>query len=409
MTELTTRPYNAPTALTTTPPVGNLTPPPTPAATPLGYFQRALPVNVILGSFFVLTLPFAALILFAPSGLLMWGYLWLFGMTHFVVTLAIYLQSENVRHFAATWRNRLLFFAVPVAIFVGFDLLHAFRVGTRFPLFALYFWGAIRLLDFNHFNRQTFGVYQMFKGRTGVRFPLWLKRMENWYFAGLTGLLFTTFLAGGLFPLLQPAGWLTIWDAGAGPDRAALPLDILQTASVIGLLATGGLLTAVLVGIVRTWSLAGRPAGLGHALLYLAFQTISSLLAVVSFPLYMAALAIHYIEYHVLMIPRCFHTQLDERSRLDRWYGKLRSHRGLFYVAVLAVAALVTACSIAGMGVMGRSSAASLTKPFDYLVLIAVFDGLFVFHYFIEMLIWRFSDPYFRRTLAGLYFAPKVK
>ena len=38
----------------------------------------------------------------------------------------------------------------------------------------------------------------------------------------------------------------------------------------------------------------------------------------------------------------------------------------------------------------------------------AVFDGLFVFHYFVEMLIWRFSDPFFRKNLTGLYFAPKV-
>ena len=56
---------------------------------------------------------------------------------------------------------------------------------------------------------------------------------------------------------------------------------------------------------------------------------------------------------------------------------------------------------------MGRSPE-SLTKPFNYLVLIAVFDGLFVFHYFVEMLIWRFGDPFFRKTLVGLYFAPKA-
>ena len=36
-----------------------------------------------------------------------------------------------------------------------------------------------------------------------------------------------------------------------------------------------------------------------------------------------------------------------------------------------------------------------------------VFDGLFVFHYLVEMFIWRFSDPHVRRSLAGLYFAQK--
>ena len=36
----------------------------------------------------------------------------------------------------------------------------------------------------------------------------------------------------------------------------------------------------------------------------------------------------------------------------------------------------------------------------------AIFDGLFVFHYFVETLIWRFGDPFFRKE-AALYFAVK--
>jgi hypothetical protein len=42
-------------------------------------------------------------------------------------------------------------------------------------------------------------------------------------------------------------------------------------------------------------------------------------------------------------------------------------------------------------------------------VLIALFDGIFVFHYFVEMFIWKFSDPHFRKMLAGLYFTPAPK
>jgi len=38
---------------------------------------------------------------------------------------------------------------------------------------------------------------------------------------------------------------------------------------------------------------------------------------------------------------------------------------------------------------------------------VSIFDGLFVFHYFVEMWIWRFSDPFFRRTLTPLYFRPR--
>ena len=43
----------------------------------------------------------------------------------------------------------------------------------------------------------------------------------------------------------------------------------------------------------------------------------------------------------------------------------------------------------------------------SYTALVAIFDGLFVFHYFVEMFIWRFSEPYYRQTLGPLYFAAK--
>ena len=85
-------------------------------------------------------------------------------------------------------------------------------------------------------------------------------------------------------------------------------------------------------------------------------------------------------------------------------YGAVRARPVIFYAIVIAVAGLVTVSAAAGMGMMGRSPGAA-SEPFQYLALIAVFDGLFVFHYFVEMFVWRFSDPHFRRELSGLYFA----
>lgn len=41
-------------------------------------------------------------------------------------------------------------------------------------------------------------------------------------------------------------------------------------------------------------------------------------------------------------------------------------------------------------------------------VLLAMFDGLFVFHYSVDSLIWKFGDPFYRTTLAPLYFAPRA-
>jgi hypothetical protein len=45
-------------------------------------------------------------------------------------------------------------------------------------------------------------------------------------------------------------------------------------------------------------------------------------------------------------------------------------------------------------------------RPAPYRVLIALFDGLFVFHYFVEALIWKFGNPFYRAVLGPLYFGP---
>lgn len=383
-------------------------PPHAPAAhTPRapGYFQTRAPAAFILAAFPFLTLPVAAVTVLAPTTLLLWVYVWLFGMTHFVVTLAVYMQSANLRHFAASRRNRLVFFAAPLLILVGFDLAHAFRLGAAAPLVAVYAWAAVRLFDFHHFNRQSFGVLQLFKARTGAKLPGWLKRAESLYFYSLVGLLYVSFLAGGVCPLLLPGGPLTVWPVAAPLAPALLPLAVSQAVWVGVFGVAAGLFAAAVGGLVREARRAGGKPGFAAAVGYLLAQTASAALPAVYFPLYLAALAMHYVEYHVLMAPRCLRTPLDPASRVDRVYGRLRASPVMFYTAVVAVAGLVTATGYVGMGQMGAEEAA-VGKPFAYLMLLAVFDGLFVFHYFVEMFIWRFSDPHFRKTLGGLYFAP---
>jgi hypothetical protein len=129
---------------------------------------------------------------------------------------------------------------------------------------------------------------------------------------------------------------------------------------------------------------------------YLLLQSAAAALAVYSTALYLFALAIHYVEYHVLMAPRCFKTKLDATSRVDRWYGHVRRHKIVFYVALLAISTMYL--WLAGSGATIENS------PVTYALLIHVFDGLFVFHYFVEAFIWKFGDPYFRQTLGPLYF-----
>jgi hypothetical protein len=344
-----------------------------------GFFQRALPVQLILASFFLLTLPMAAILSQSNTGLFQAAYICLFGTTHFVVTFVIYLRSENLKYFTSDARNKIRFFGIPIL------------------LFALVFHALIRAADFNHLNRQSFGVHQLFKARAGLRAPQKLKSVEMWYFNTLSGLLYCSFLAGGRTPLLPALDGIT-------PFTPLVPVAWITAASY-ALLALAVVMMAYIVSsLIAAWHGAGRPAGLGDTLAYFAFQTISAGLAMISLPLYAATLAMHYVEYHVLMFPRCFHSKLDQSSALDRWFGRLRSSHVKFYATLIGASMFVYTVMAVSFDLMGVSASPDAGR---YLVLAAVFDGLFVFHYFVETLIWRFGDPFFRKDLK-LYFAPKA-
>src|SRR5437868_7023360 len=137
--------------------------PPRPADAPrspelpaaVGYFQHTLPVALILGAFLVITLPLTCLALWDPESpqLLRLEIVYLIGLgvTHFVITPTIYLQSTNLTYFNSTWRNRLIYFAIPVGIFLLFDLYRALQVAALVPLLDIVFRLTIRALDFQHF------------------------------------------------------------------------------------------------------------------------------------------------------------------------------------------------------------------------------------------------------------------
>jgi hypothetical protein len=346
------------------------------------FVQRPIVHYLILGSFLVLTLPLCTLAAFSSDFLKPWSLGWLYvcalGTTHFALTLTVYLQSSNLSYFSSSWQKRVLYFLVPALIFVSFDLYRALQIALLLPAVDLAVRCIIRALDFQHFNRQSYGVFQIFKGPSKA-FPGWLRRIENYYFFGLTALLFLSFLTRGQF------------DA-----------DNLWTRLALGVV--GCLLAVLLVGYVQAWRQAPSRSALLPPLAYFVLQSLSAALAIYNTAFYLFCLAMHYVEYHVLMYPRCFHTPLDLRRRTDRFFARLRRSKVVFYGVLLAVAALVTLCTWVGMGMLidrdGGSHSAS------YLALISLFDGLFVFHYFVEALIWKFSDPHYRQTLGPLYFGP---
>ncbi len=365
-----------------------------------GFFERKLPCQIILGTFPLVTVPLVVSLALTENRSFVMVYIWLFGLTHFVLTLSVYLQSENLRHFRETGKNIFLYFVVPLTILMGFYFVGVFQLRARFPAFAIIFLACIRALDFNHLNRQTFGVYQLFKVRTGLAPSPAMKRVEQGFFACLTGLLYTSFLAGGVSPLLLPRRWEGMKGLVAAPGAMLLPLGVLQAMAAVLAALTLGLGALSVTMLLRAARKSGRRAGLRDALTYFGFQSLAAMLAVVSSPLYFAALATHYVEYHVLMFPRCFYTRLDEARPVDRWFSGLRRSRVAFYGLLVTVSGVV---------LMFTSPTSLGAHPIRFLAVFSIFDGLFVFHYFVEMLIWKFSDPYFRRTLGSLYFAPRAR
>jgi AraC-like DNA-binding protein len=157
---------------------------------------------------------------------------------------------------------------------------------------------------------------RLFKSKTGALFPAWMRRAEQMYFMALVVLIFQTFLADDhRAPIQNP--WF------------------LLTLSV-----TGGLFCAILYGYATALRAAPKRSALAAPFGYLMLQSAAAGMSVYSTALYLFALAMHYVEYHVLMVPRCFNSPVDCTKRIDRWYDRFRSHKLVFYLVLLAFSGL---------------------------------------------------------------------
>ncbi len=345
------------------------------APTEPGYFEQPGPIRLILGSFAFLTLPVAVMVCLLPNNAAAsWLYVWLFGGTHIVLTLSIYGSRTNRQHFTGSTRSVLVFLAVPLALMAVTLAMYVFQIGTTIPWLGVVFFGALRAFNFFHLTRQTFGVLQLFKARAKRSYPSWSKKAENASGLFLVLALMLTHAAGGWCPWLMPESSLLLSAAWTGSLTFAIGL----------------------------FAVAMRPLG-AEARWYLTLQTVGTAAATIYLPLYLASLAMHYVEYHVLMVPRIRKLTLDPMSRIDRAYGWLRARPFCFVMALLGLSALVTS----GMNTMDFAGPASATAAWG--LVLSAFDALVVIHYFLEMHLWKFSDPYIRKSLDGVYFSRKPK
>lgn len=335
------------------------------------YLRESAPLWTILATFPLITLPlvFVQLSDMAASArtLIYDIYICLFGLTHFVLTFTVYLQADNLDHYRESTKNRFIYFHAPLAIFLFFPVFFGTGLATSYPLIAGLVLLLVRFANYRHLTRQAYGISRLLGRTYGVRTHRWHPLAEHALLSALTLLMFFTFLYGGEFT----------WDR--------MPVKV--TAAISAVL---GAIVAFGYGSAATHS--ERPNAVFAPAAYFLLQTVSILLAVYRTELYVATLAMHYVEYHVLMIPRCFETQLKREQAPDRLFAALRANRFAFYGGLVTIAALF---------MIARKATEVSGGPMTFYM----FDALFVFHYFIESYIWRFSVPHYKQTLGPLYFA----
>lgn len=336
------------------------------------YFERRLPIALILGSFALCAVPLAAL-QSVPNFVGFVPHLTLFvavglGTSHFFLTLSVYLNAEHRAYFASSHKRQLLYIGLPVAILFALAWIEAARLRESHAAAVTLFFAAVRFLDFLHVGRQSYGMLQLLK-RPPEGHPTahaaWLRPAENLLFVGLAVLQWLTFRAGGQ------------WSA----DRTQSLLPALVLGALALAIASQHLL-AVVRGRARAWV----PA------LYFLVQAACSAAAAYRTSLYIAMLAVHYLEYHVIMYPRCFAAR-PPAGNGDQ--ARATPARPLVIYAALAI--VVIAFEL-------RNSFAA--DSFALRFLVHVFDGIFLLHYTLDAFLWRFGQPFYRALLAPLYFQP---
>jgi hypothetical protein len=327
------------------------------------FFERPTPLALTFGAFFAIALPLALLRLI-PNDVPALPYLLVLeaaglGTSHFFLTLAVYFDRDTLAYFAGSWRRRTIYFGLPLFILLGVALFEALRVRARFPAQAFYFFAVVRLFDFFHVGRQSAGVLQIWKRPLGAVLEPWTRRAENAFFVGMALLQWQTFLYGGTF---SPA----------------------RTSALIPAVLLGVLAVVIVSQYVPALQDASTRVRAAIALGYFAIQALCAAAAAWATWLYLTVLAVHYVEYHVLMAPR--------------WLGKPERSRPL--VPFLLYGGLVMVV----IAFEARNYVTTASVPLGFMV--HLFDGIFLLHYTLDAFLWKFSNPYYRATLAPLYFQP---
>lgn len=362
------------------------------AASTGDYFDNPLRVLMVLGAFALFTIPVCLLPAMVPFGDYFATGVWLLlGMTHIWMPLSIYLRQDNLDYFRSSTGRKWIFFILPPILLLTPALLEALvpmegghlydhprfinpdalTPGAYPAVAVLVYIVALRGFEFYHVNMQTFGILEMFKKRSRKSLA-WMRKGNRATFLLLAVTLLVSFVQGGRAQLSSPA-----------------------LMAMLGLCAA--LVLPMLVGFVMVWRGDGFTLRGAVPLIYYVLQVAAMGLAIWRFEFWGAALSVHYVEYHLMMRARCFDAPLRKEPLPDRIMAWFSRHRVAFYGVLVLLASYV-------VFLPGLMDAYQVEPTFSTKVMASLLNGIFLVHYFVEAFIWRFSNPYFRKALAPLYF-----
>lgn len=365
------------------------------------FLMRFGVLEAILGSFAFLTVPLLV------SQIASWPdsvtaknvgtlYFVCFGASHFFVTFAIYLNRENLRYFFSNGRNVVLYFVLPLGIAAASFYFYQFNPWKNWfntlplllPIFAL----TVRAADFVHVQRQSYGVLQLLKGSTGLKFSGASKTLEKIF-----------------FPLMALAAWITLTRAlGTNPHRVWQGLATSRLYQVVSnewvlwsiLVVAAAVFLMALGKLIESRGTEGSPRQRYSPIVYFVLQSAAVTLAVIDFRLYAVGLAMHYTEYHLLVYQRSFKAKGSAFRDTSCPPGRRIALVLGFYVVLVGVSVMFAFMPKGFSEEVPEGNLIGFSMNNVFLTVI-------IFHFYIDALIWRFRKPFYRETLGPVYFGPR--
>lgn len=343
-------------------------------------FQRPRVIALLVATYFLISVPYAWLTLFSTNQPLLDGILWVYwatlGLGHFFITFVLYFQVRNLRYFRSSAENITIYFLIPAAflIYTGISVTFNFWGNPKALGVVAAVATLVRWFDVNHFAGQSFGVLQLTKAHSGAAFRGLQRRAERFFFLGAGALQGESmFLTGNRIDLSNRV--------------------VLVTAVFTGLCFFGALIPFAVTVARQKFSRAVLvPFG------YFLAQASCTIGAAIDMRLYGPALALHYVEYHLLISQRLAGAQLDRTVWTERALSFVQRRPGWLVAGAMAFSTLMYAIYTRKMGLGEVYDASPTSLQFAY----NMSNGIFFMHYFVESFVWKFRNPFYREEMRFL-------